>query len=144
MYHMVKSEGIKLRITLSTDPVSIYPWAEDLSQLRLRYLNYTNTTQTYVYKKKTQQLHWFLAVYYFILPLLHVLTRVCHNQGTLPCLLSYLRIQCNGWQYCVIRCYVFMWTSGMHRSVWLRCRVHTTRYALGNVITQIGTYQAST
>jgi hypothetical protein len=28
-----------------------YPWAEDLSQLRLRYLNYTNTTQTHVYKK---------------------------------------------------------------------------------------------
>jgi hypothetical protein len=45
-----------------------------------------------------QQMHWFfLAVYYFILPLLHVSTRVCHHQEVLPCLLSYMRIEFNGW-----------------------------------------------
>jgi hypothetical protein len=38
-----------------------------------------------------------LLVYHFILPLLHVSTRVCHHQGALPCLLSYMRIECNGW-----------------------------------------------
>jgi hypothetical protein len=32
----------------------------------------------------------------FILPLLHVSTRAYHHQGALPCLLSYMRIECNG------------------------------------------------
>jgi hypothetical protein len=46
-------------------------------------------------------MHWFLAVYYFILALLHV-----------------KRMQ---WliQLCVILCYVaVMWMPGMHRSIW--------------------------
>jgi hypothetical protein len=41
-------------------------------------------------------MHRFLAVYCFILPLLHVSTRACHHQGALPCLLSYMPIECNG------------------------------------------------
>jgi hypothetical protein len=50
----------------------------------------------YVYEGQTNVLI-FLAVYYFILSLLHVSTHTCHHQGALPCLLSYMRIECNGW-----------------------------------------------
>jgi hypothetical protein len=46
-----------------------------------------------------QQMRWFFFLHFitFILPLLHVSTRVCHHQGALPCLLSYMRIECNDW-----------------------------------------------
>jgi hypothetical protein len=61
-----------------------------------------------------QQMHWFLAVYYFILPLLHVSTRVCHHQGALPCLLSYMRIEMvdKTLRYTLICvCYVEAWCA---------------------------------
>jgi hypothetical protein len=48
------------------------------------------TQLLYVHKQPTNAL--ILEIYYFIPPLQHVSTRVCHHQGALPCLLSYMRI----------------------------------------------------
>jgi hypothetical protein len=53
-----------------------------------------HTVHFFVFFINNQQMHWFLAVYYFILPLLHVSTRVCHHPGDLLCLLCYMRIEC--------------------------------------------------
>jgi hypothetical protein len=65
-------------------------------------------------------MHWFLAVYYFILPLLHVSTCVSSSgRSAVPAELHSNLMQ---WliRLCVIRFYVsVMWTPGMHRSVWL-------------------------
>jgi hypothetical protein len=65
------------------------------SSIRLKMKVFTNIYLSYDYNN--QQVHRLLAVYYFILPLLPVSTRVCHYQGALPCLLSYIRIEWNGW-----------------------------------------------
>jgi hypothetical protein len=78
-----------------------------------------------------QTMHCYLAVYYFILPLLHVSTRVCHHRGTLPCLHSYMRIECDGW-----------WDSALNVLICLLCGglvcidlsvTLPSVYALGNV-----------
>jgi hypothetical protein len=90
-----------------------------------------------------QQIHWFfLAVYYFILQLLHVSTHTCHLQGVLPCLLCYMWIECNGWYdsaLYVIMCLLCASLVAYNRHVTL-----PSAYALGNVTRQIGAYQAST
>jgi hypothetical protein len=42
------------------------------------------------------QMHGFCYQFIvFILPLVHVSTHTCHHHGALPCLLSYMRIECN-------------------------------------------------
>jgi hypothetical protein len=56
------------------------------------YCKQSNETVKFMNNQQTD----FLAVYYFILSLLHVSTRAFHYQGALPYLLGYMRIECNG------------------------------------------------
>jgi hypothetical protein len=69
-----------------------------------------------------QQMRWFLVVYYFILPLLHVSTHTCQSSGS-SSVPAELHANRKEWliRLCVIRDYMsVMWRSGVHQSVYTR------------------------
>jgi hypothetical protein len=108
------------------------PYIHDISRLRVNELRGVQRLvlgiAVYILMFiNNQNIRLFLAVDYFIQPLLHVSTRAFRHQRTpsVPVELHANRMQ---WliRLHVLRCYVsVMWRAGMHRSVWLCCRVIT-------------------
>jgi hypothetical protein len=79
-----------------------------------------------------QKMHRFLAVYCFILPLLHVSTHTYVSSSGSSSVPAELHANRMKWliRFCVIRCYVsVVLRPGVNRSVWLRCPTRKFQFA---------------